>query len=54
MVMSKSVKIPKGWEDLYAALTTLTDRFCEEYLDQEYAHLVRCAIAALCRKRQAR
>ena len=54
MVMSKSVKIPKGWEDLYAALTTLTDRFCEEYLDQEYAHLARCAIAALCRKRQAR
>jgi len=32
-------------------LTRLTDRFCEEYLDQEYAHLPRCAIGALCRKR---
>jgi len=49
--MSKSVKIPKGSDDLYAALTRLTDRFCEEHLDQEYAHLARCAIAALCRKR---
>jgi hypothetical protein len=49
--MTKSATIPKGWEDLYAALTSLTDRFCEEHLDQEYADLARCAIAALCCKR---
>jgi hypothetical protein len=51
MIMTKSAKIPKGWEDLYAAMTRLTDTFCTEYLDQEYADLARCAIAALCRKR---
>lgn len=51
MMMTKSVKIPKGWEDLYAALTGLTDRFCEEHLNHEYADLARYAIAALCRKR---
>ena len=51
MTMTKSTKVPKGWEELYAALTGLTDRFCEEYLDHEYADLARHAIAALCRKR---
>jgi hypothetical protein len=49
--MTKSAKVPKGWEDVYALLTRLTDQFCEEYLDQEYADLARYAIAALCRKR---
>jgi hypothetical protein len=51
MTMTKSTKVPKGWEELYAALTGLTDRFCEEYLDHEYEDLARHAIAALCRKR---
>ena len=51
MIPPKSAKIPTGWEDLYAALTGLTDRFCEEHLNQEYADLARYAIAALCRKR---
>jgi hypothetical protein len=32
-------------------LTGLTDRFCAEHLDREYADMARCAIAALCRKR---
>lgn len=47
----KSTKVPRGWEDLFAALTGLTDRFCDEHLDHEYADLARYAIAALCRKR---
>jgi hypothetical protein len=42
----KSTKVPKGWEDLFAALTGLTDRFCDEHLDHEYADLARYAIAA--------
>jgi hypothetical protein len=45
------MKVPKGSESLYAALTGLTDRFCKEHLDREYAELARYAIAALCRKR---
>jgi hypothetical protein len=49
--MTKSTKVPAGWEEPYAALTGLTDRFCEEYLDYEYAGLAHYAIAALCRKR---
>jgi Domain of unknown function (DUF6398) len=49
--MTKSTKVPKGWEELFAALTGLTDQFCDEHLDHEYANLARYAIAALCRKR---
>ena len=51
MANSKSTKIPVGWEQTFAALTGLTDRFCAEHLNQEYADLARYAIAALCRKR---
>jgi len=51
MTMTKSTKVAKGWEGHFAALTGLTDRFCDEHLDREYADMARCAIAALCRKR---
>jgi hypothetical protein len=51
MATTKSVKVPQGWEATYAALTGMTDRFCVEHLDQEYADLARSVIAALCRKR---
>ena len=51
MANSKSTKVPKGWEEFYAALTGETERFCTKYLNQEYADLARYAIAALCRKR---
>jgi len=51
MTTTKSTKVPKGWEDLFAALTGLTDRFCDEHLNREYADMARYAIAALCRKR---
>ena len=51
MANAKSTKVPKGWEEFYAALTEMTDRFCVEHLDHEYAELARYAIAALCRKR---
>jgi len=49
--MTKSTKVPKGTEAFYAALTELTDHFCDEHLNGEYAELARYAIAALCRKR---
>ena len=51
MTTAKSIKVPKGWEGLFGALTGLTDRFCDDHLDHEYAELARYAIAALCRKR---
>jgi hypothetical protein len=49
--MTKSTKVPKGWEGPIAALTGLADRFCNEHLDLEYADKARYAIAELCRKR---
>jgi len=51
MANTKSTKIPQDWEQPFAVLTGLTDSFCADHLDQEYAELARCAIAALCRKR---
>jgi hypothetical protein len=48
---AKSTKVPKDWETVFGALTGLTERFCDEHLDHEYAELARYAIAALCRKR---
>lgn len=51
MQNAKSTKVPKGWEETFAVLTGLTDRFSAEHLNQEYADLARHAIAALCRKR---
>jgi hypothetical protein len=51
MTVTKSTKIPKDFEPLFTLLTGLTDRFCDEHLNEEYADLARYAIAALCRKR---
>lgn len=51
MAGKKSLKVPKGLEETYTKLTAMTDRFCREHLNEEYAELARYAIAALCRKR---
>ena len=51
MANKKSAKIPNGMEGIHATLTEITDRFCAEHLNQEYAALAHAAIAALCRKR---
>ncbi len=47
----KSTSVPKEWESYYRDITALTDEFCQEHLNNEYADLARRAIAALCRKR---
>lgn len=47
----KSEKVPKKMQEKFDAIVTLTDRVCEEHLDEEYAQLARQATAALCRKR---
>src|SRR6185503_21324318 len=46
-----SERVPKEMRDTFSAVTNMTDRFCEEYLTDEYAQLARYATAALCRKR---
>lgn len=51
MASTKSTKVPKAWEAVYTRMTAMTDQFCQEYLNVEYAELARFAIAALCRKR---
>jgi hypothetical protein len=47
----KSEKIPKHMQATFDAIVALTDEFCREHLNEEYAHLARQATAALCRKR---
>lgn len=46
-----SEKVPKAMADTFAAVTAITDAFSREYLNDEYAQLIRFAAAALCRKR---
>ena len=48
---TKSEKVPKHLQDRFITITKLTDKFCKEYLNDEYAQLSRYATAALCRKR---
>ena len=48
---TKSENVPKKMEPTYQAITGLTDGFCQEHLNDEYAQLARYLTAALCRKR---
>ena len=48
---SKSERIPKERQPTFDAIVALTDQFCKERLNEEYAQLVRQVTAALCRKR---
>lgn len=47
----KSERVPEKMQEKFDAIVALTDQFCEEHLDEEYAQLARYATAALCRKR---
>ncbi|MCK5233012.1 MAG: hypothetical protein KAR13_22255 [Desulfobulbaceae bacterium] len=49
--IKKSESVPKPLRDRYEAIVKITDTFSQEYLNQEYAQLIRYAVAALCRKR---
>ncbi|MHB1461233.1 MAG: DUF6398 domain-containing protein [Armatimonadota bacterium] len=46
-----SENVPKTVKPTYDAITALTDRVCEEHLDNEYADLARRMTAKLARKR---
>ena len=48
---SKSEKVPKSMKPTFDTIVALTNSFCEEHLNEEYAQLARQATAALCRKR---
>src|SRR6266853_1260230 len=49
--ISKSERIPKPMQETFNAIVALTDAFCREHLDEDYAQLARQAAAALCRQR---
>ena len=46
--VSKSEKVPKSMQATFDALVELTDAFCRECLNAEYAQLSRQVTAALC------
>jgi hypothetical protein len=47
----KSENVPKAMQEKYNAIVELTNSFSKEILDEEYAQLIRYAVAALSRKR---
>ncbi len=49
--MKKSESVPKVMRDKYESIVKITDTFSHEYLNEEYAQLIRYAVASLCRKR---
>jgi hypothetical protein len=51
MAKSTNEKVPKQMQEKFDEITKLTDEFCTQYLNPEYAELSRKLTAALCRKR---
>lgn len=47
----KSETVPESMQAKFAEITALTNEFCQQYLNAEYAQLCRYLTAALCRKR---
>ncbi|MGF1479543.1 MAG: DUF6398 domain-containing protein [Cyanophyceae cyanobacterium] len=51
MAKSQSESVPEAMQDKFDGIVTITDDFCQQYLNDEYAQLIRYATAALCRQR---
>ena len=49
--IASSKSVPKGMQTTYETITTLTDAFCRDHLNDEYRELAQRMTAALCRKR---
>jgi hypothetical protein len=49
--VKKSEQVPKQLQPIYDTITAITDTFCAEHLNEEYALLSRQLAAALSRKR---
>jgi Domain of unknown function (DUF6398)/Plasmid pRiA4b ORF-3-like protein len=47
----QSEDVPKAMEEKYNSIVALTNEFARQYLNEEYAQLIRQATAKLCRKR---
>jgi hypothetical protein len=52
-IKSKSEKVPKKMQPTYDTIIAVTNEFCEEHLNEEYAALARQLTAALCRRRSS-
>ena len=50
-ISKKSEQVPKLMQEKFDRITTITDDFAKQHLNDEYAQLIRYATAALCRKR---
>ena len=50
-MIKKSEKVPKQMQTKLDAIVSITDEFCREYLNEEYALFARYVSATLCRKR---
>jgi len=46
----KSMSVPKAMQEKYDAIVALTNAFCTKHLNEEYAELIRYAVAAISRK----
>jgi hypothetical protein len=51
MIKLHSESVPQAMQATYAGIVKLTNAFCQEYLNDEYAALCRSLAAALARKR---
>lgn len=49
--MSSTEKIPRATAEKFAAITALTDAFCEKQLNDEYRMLIHRVVGSLARKR---
>lgn len=49
--MSDAPRVPKAMQEKFAAITRLTDDFCNKHLDEDYRKIITEAVAALSRKR---
>ena len=49
--IASSKSVSKGMQATYETITTLTDAFCRDHLNDEYRELAQRMTAALCRKR---
>jgi hypothetical protein len=47
----KTENVPKPMQEKFQAIVEITDSFSRENLNDEYAQLIRYAVAAICRKR---
>ena len=45
--MPKSQIVPKSLTDKYQEITAITDQFCNRFLNDEYAEIIRNAVASL-------